>query len=130
MSEIQTLSQQDEIDEAGKPHQFKGQKLEPFSFGRVTAWRRMGGDSVEDTLEAAVLIVWLCTQGAETVDAFRGATISTARISAMTWADKNVGKTKKKKDELLELANRIYREFYASDFEIDDDKPGTADPNA
>lgn len=127
--------------ELGVVHYFKGKKLEPFSFGRQSAFQRLrvGGES---TIESAAMLVFLCLQKPERIDLARGDEgCAKFRLDLAAWADEQkvginytdesgVLHGSKAGSEVQAIANAIWIEIAEAESEPDlKDETGTESPN-
>lgn len=99
-------------------HYWREKKLEPWSFGRQTAWRRAGYNKIEDTLESACAIVYLCTLTPEEINRVRGPAIATFQLALDKWADQQ-GATLNSDagQQLIDLGTKIWLETKQAQFE-------------
>lgn len=110
--------QQSQIEEAaGAVHFWRGKKLEPWSFGRQAAWRRLKYNDVEDVMESTTAILYLCTLSREDCTRLRGDAIETTWLAIENWADaQGIGTNTKSGQEALSLGTTIWNESKSAQF--------------
>jgi len=123
---------------ADRQHYFQGSKLEPFSFGRQSAAQRLSM-SDESQLEAATLLIYLCTlgegpfnesreTGIDRIDRARGEKeLRIFRQEMAKWADGKkirLGSTIAK--EIQSIANDIWTDLLVSETIPSSDSGGIA----
>lgn len=119
---------QEQIETAAEApvHEFKGIKLNPFSFGHNACWQRMGFDGFESELESLTAIVFLCTKGKELNQCRGEAKIALMRDQMDEWA--NVHGINGNSDagrECAKVGYDIWKEMSVSRFTIPDKGPDT-----
>lgn len=114
--------------EMSRVYSWDGKEIQPFSYGRQTAFQRCGvvGGS---GMEAAVVLVKLCTMSAKDVSAIRGDAVEPFLRACEEWAELNgigLGTGRKAKTEaIVKIYNDILNDLYEAE-KIAPESPDTA----